>query len=60
METMDGGCTKQELIDMEGTILKAMKYRLNPPTLFHFLTAILKLLQVSKTKDYMVVNDLLK
>jgi len=44
---------------MEEKVLKVLKFLMNPPTLYNYLMATLRLLQSFREKEYMVVLDLL-
>lgn len=49
-EALDGSCSKHDLINMEERVLTLLKFRMNPPTLYHHLMADLKLLQSFRLK----------
>ena len=44
---------------MEEKVLEVLKFRMNPPTLYHRLMTMLRLLQNYREKEYMAVPDLL-
>lgn len=55
-EALDGSRSKHDLIDMEERVLTVLKFRMNPPTLYHHLMGLLRLIETNHDKNKAVIN----